>query len=457
PSDFGLIAMVTVVTGFVGQFGDLGMSMATVQRARLNDGQVSTLFWINVVMGAVVMLVTAACAPLVAWFYAEPRLTAVTLVLSTGFFMGGLTVQHQALLKRKMRFSVLAGIRMSSTIVGSGTAIALAWRGASYWALVVGQLASTMTQMVLVWAWCRWRPAMPARHTGVRPLVAFGGNLTASNVLNYVAGQIDKLLVGRFCGAEPLGVYSKAAQLLVMPVRQITAPVSSVAIPMLSRLQYEPERFRDFYRHGIQLLVTVEMPVVVFSFVVADKLVLLLLGPQWSEAVGIFRILAPAAFLMTFNAATLWVYTSLGQVHRRLRWAAMAATVRTVMIVAALPFGIRGIAAAYSFSVCVLKIPGIMFCFRFSSLKVRDLFNVLWRPAFASTVAGGLLFAALSATTSIAPATPLLLEVAISGILYGILYLAVWLALPRGRSILLGMRHLAKDLRRGPEGGDRSE
>jgi len=446
PSDFGLIAMVAVVTGFVRQFSDLGMSMATVQRHQLNGGQVSTLFWINVVMGAVVMLATAACAPLIAWFYAEPRLTRVALVLSTGFFMGGLTVQHQALLKRKMRFFALAGIRMSSATAGSAVAIACAWRGAGYWALVAGQLSTTLTQLALVWMGCRWRPGAPVRDSGVRPLVAFGGNLTASNALNYVASKIDKLLIGWSCGAQSLGIYSKAAQLLVMPIRQITAPISSVAVPVLSRLQYEPEQFRDFYRHGIQMLVTVEMPVVVFAFVAADKLVLLLLGSQWNEAVAVFRILAPAAWMLTFNAATRWVYISLGQVHRRLRWAGIAAIVRTATMIAALPFGIHGIAAAYSLSVCILRFPGIAFCYRFSHLSMRDLLAVLWRPALASVVAGGLLFPAKS-RLAVAHALPL--ELALEAALYGILYLGVWLTLPGGRSILAGMFRLARDLRRG--------
>jgi len=446
PSDFGLIAMVAVMTGFVGQFVDLGMSMATVQRHELNGGQVSTLFWINVLMGSAVMAVTAACAPLIAWFYAEPRLTAVTLILSTGFFFGGLTVQHQALLKRKMRFSALAGIRMSSATAGSAVAIACAWRGAGYWALVAGQLSTTLTQLALVWMGCRWRPGAPVRDSGVRPLIAFGGNLTASNVLNYIARQIDRLLIGRSFGAQPLGIYSKAALLLVMPLRQITAPVSGVAIPVLSRLQYEPERFRDFYRHGIQILVTVEMPVVVFSFVAADKLVLLLLGRQWSGAVPVFRILAPAAWMMTFNAATLWVYTSLGQVHRRLRWAGVAATVRTVTMIAALPFGIHGIAAAYSLLVCSLKFPGIAYCYRFSHLRMRDLLGVLWRPALASVGAGGLLS---GVTSCVAVTASLFPQIAFEGALYGILYLSIWLALPRGRPILWGMFRLARDLRRG--------
>ncbi len=104
PEDFGLIAMVTAVTGFVMMFKDMGLSMATVQRAEIDHAQISTLFWINVVLSLAFMLLTATLAPAIAWFYSEPRLTWITLALAGAFIFSGFTVQHQALLRRQMNF-----------------------------------------------------------------------------------------------------------------------------------------------------------------------------------------------------------------------------------------------------------------------------------------------------------------------------------------------------------------
>ena len=100
PADFGLVAMVTAVTGLAATFADLGLSEATIQRKEISHGQISILFWINVAIGVGLMLLTAALAPALAWFYGEPRLKNITLLLSLTFLISGLRVQHDALLNK---------------------------------------------------------------------------------------------------------------------------------------------------------------------------------------------------------------------------------------------------------------------------------------------------------------------------------------------------------------------
>src|SRR5438128_2664452 len=107
PNDYGLIGMVAVVTGFVSIFKDMGLSVATVQRDEISNDQISTLFWVNVGLSFAVMILTAAIAPVVVWFYGEPRLTLITIGRAAGFLFGGWTGQSEALLRRQMRFSAL--------------------------------------------------------------------------------------------------------------------------------------------------------------------------------------------------------------------------------------------------------------------------------------------------------------------------------------------------------------
>src|SRR5882757_9900597 len=118
PRDFGLVAMVTTVTGFLRVFKDAGLSIATVQRDRITHAQVSNLFWINVAVSVVSSLVVAAMAPVLAWFYRDSRLIGITLLLSTTYLISGSTVQHQALLKRQMRFKAIAVIEVGALTTG---------------------------------------------------------------------------------------------------------------------------------------------------------------------------------------------------------------------------------------------------------------------------------------------------------------------------------------------------
>jgi O-antigen/teichoic acid export membrane protein len=144
PRDFGLVAMVTTVTGFLRVFKDAGLSIATVQREKITHAQVSNLFWINIAVSAVSTLVVAASAPIIARFYHNPNLISITLLLSTTFLISGTTVQHQALLKRQMRFKALALIEVGSMVIGVLVGATMALRGYRYWVQASRQRLSAL-------------------------------------------------------------------------------------------------------------------------------------------------------------------------------------------------------------------------------------------------------------------------------------------------------------------------
>ena len=151
PDDYGLIGMVAILINFVGMFQYLGLSTATVKWAELTHQQVSTLFWINMALSATIMLVTFAGAPLVAWFYKEPRLIGITMAYGVSVLLAGLAIQHEAILSRQMRFTAIMVVETLGLLVGFVAAIVAAWRGAGYWALVLNQLVMTAVTVAGVW------------------------------------------------------------------------------------------------------------------------------------------------------------------------------------------------------------------------------------------------------------------------------------------------------------------
>src|SRR5215471_2302825 len=260
PADYGLIGMVAFVTGFVAMYKDLGLSTATVQKSEISFEQTSTLFWINVLLSLGITLFTAAIAPLVAWFYGEPRLALITVVTASGFFISGLAVQHEALLRRQMRYFALASISLTSVAVGYVVGIVLAWKGFSYWALVLSQLAVAAAGTLLTVSLCRWMPGLPQRNTGVRSMIRFGSNLTGFTTINYFSRNLDNLLIGRVWGAQQLGLYSRAYQLMGLPIDQINEPITSVAVPALSRLTDSPESYRRAYLRMLEKIAMLTIP-----------------------------------------------------------------------------------------------------------------------------------------------------------------------------------------------------
>ncbi|MGB3653470.1 MAG: lipopolysaccharide biosynthesis protein [Rivularia sp. (in: cyanobacteria)] len=444
PEDYGLIGMVTVVIGFAGLFKDLGLSTATIQKSEINHKQVSSLFWINFAISCATGLAVAALAPVVAWFYKEPRLTWITLALASSFIFGGLTVQHQALLKRQMSFTSLAKIEIFSILAGVVTAIISAWYGLGYWALVLMQIATSITNARAVWITCSWRPGAPLLGSGIRSMLAFGGNVTGFNIVNYFSRNLDNVLIGQYWGPQELGLYAKAYQLVLLPIQQINGPITSVALPALSSLQTQPQKYIRYYYKAILSISTIGMPMTGFLLACADKVILTLLGQQWLSAVPIFQLLMPAAFNATIGIGQGWAYQSLGMVDRQLRWGIVSSIINVILFVIGVRWGAIGVAAAYGLSRPIFLVAGFAYCFKDTPLQITELARTLYQPAFASIGAAVTLIGInILLPTGINNVIALLIDL----VLYCLLYFVIWMVLPNGRSTLFEMLHMIRTLK----------
>jgi PST family polysaccharide transporter len=210
PEDYGSVAMVTALTGFLNLFRELGLSGATIQKQEISHDEVSALFFINAGVGAVIMVATMGSAPLVAWFYHKPYLAGVTVGLSFGPFLNSLGTQHTALLDRQMRFAALALVQLTTLMAGFAAAFTIALLGGTYWALVASSIASAMWGTAGLWLVSGFRPRWPQKGTDVRPLLRFGASIVGFDVAYYFRDNVGKILIGHVWGAQPLGLYDKA-------------------------------------------------------------------------------------------------------------------------------------------------------------------------------------------------------------------------------------------------------
>src|SRR5688572_7725998 len=265
-------------------------------------------------------MIMAALSPAVAWFYQEPRLFWITIGYSLSILFTGLAIQHESLLNRQMRFGVLAVIDICSLLIGLVVALVAGWYGAGYWALVLNQSTTALARAVGVWSACIWRPGMPARGAGVKAMLSYGANFTGTNLMNYFTRNLDNALIGKFWGAQQLGMYAKAYQILLLPIEQIGSPVASVAVPALSRLVDSPERYRRAYLNIIEKLAMITMPGMVFMTVTSDWLVLFLLGPQWVTTGRIFMLLGIAAVIQPVSRTCWWLFATQGRARDMFRW-----------------------------------------------------------------------------------------------------------------------------------------
>jgi O-antigen/teichoic acid export membrane protein len=444
PEDFGLVAMASAFVALLGEFADLGLSQATIQRREVSAGQVSVLFWVNAATGAIAMAAGAALAWPIGLFYGDDRLAGIAAALSIGFLLSGIAAQPLAVLRRRMGFAAETIVTLASIAIGLAAAIAAALAGLGYWSLVVQVLAAAAVRMIGLFIASGWIPGWPARAEGVRDMLRFGGYLSGSNLLAAVLRASDKVLVGRFVGADAAGLYSNAQKLLLMPATQLNKPLTMVGRPALSRLQDEPERFRAFYRRGVELVAATSLPAIAWMAIVAEDLILLVLGREWSGSVPIFQALAPAALLGALGVVTSWIYVPLGRTDRQFRWILF----QTLALVAAMAIGVRwgaiGVAVAYSGTLVVLRPFAVAWCLHGTFIRWSDVGGAIWRGVVATVIAGSACAAALP-TVSGLPNAPARLSVSL--VIFAAAFLLGWIVVPGGVDRLRAMISMVRHLR----------
>ncbi len=375
PKDFGLVGMVVAVTGFLGLFKDLGLSTATIQREDLRHEDVSSLFWLNV--GGGLAALSAGLAPVLAWFYGEPLLTPLTLGLAGTFLLGSLGIQHHALLRRNLLFGRVAVVDLSAAALGVGAGIVAAILGAGVWALVIRVVVSELVAGVTPWLVCDWRPGRPRWTDRSKELIGFGGNLTGFSVVNYFARNVDDVLVGRVFGAASLGFYQKAYEILMLPLKQVNAPVGSVAIPALSRLDTGSERYKRAYLRILEKLLLVTSFVAAFLIMTADWAVVAVLGDKWAPAAPIFAWLGLLVFTQPLGNTTGWLFITQDRTRDMLHWGLVGSGLSVASFVAGAYWGAVGVAAAYSVSGVLVRTPAVLWWVtRRGPLRMRDFAGV---------------------------------------------------------------------------------
>jgi PST family polysaccharide transporter len=433
--------MVLSLTGVIEHAQGTGLSSATVQRAQIDHAQINGLFWINAALGLLIFVAIACLAPALAWFYGEPRLVAIGVVLAVVPWIDALGLQHAALLRRAMRFGAIAAVATGALAATRALSIAAALAGLGCWALVLQQVLLACLSTAGLWIASGWRPSRPRRVAALGSLIAFGGQVTLTDLVRHASRSVQEIAVGRFVGARALGLYTRAETLIELPLK-LTSPLSAVAVAGLSRLQGEEERYRYFFTRALFAPAAAALPAAAFLLLEAEKVVAVFLGGAWGEAVPVFRLLAPAALAASFADAARWVLLSRGRADRELRWSLAELAVLALAVMLGVRGGLLGVAAGVCAARLALTVPRLVFSLRGSPVRGRDVAGVLWRPSVASAAAV-LAAAALHASGMLAGASALVTLLCV-GAVFGLAYAGCWLLLPGGpalaRSVLAAAR-----------------
>jgi O-antigen/teichoic acid export membrane protein len=387
PGAFGLVAMVTAVSGALCLFLDLGLSVAAIQKQTLSQQESSTIFWINTGIGTSLSALLGASAPVLAHFYRQPQLFAVTIALAPTLLLTSLGAQHSVLLQRQMRFKAIALIEIFSLSLSSAIAIIMAKTGCGYWALVVMAISQPLSSSTCLWFGSRWIPARPRRIDSLSGMFRFGGTVTLNCIVFYIGSNLDKVLLGRFWGASPIGLYTRAYQLTKIPIDSVHAAFGQVAFAAISRVQDDPPRLNRYWVSGYSLILSFSVPVCFAAALFARDIIPPLLGPHWAEAVKLIELLSGGILAQAIYNPLTWLLDAMGHADKALKMSLGAAPAMIAGSLAGMPYGPEGVALGYSGALLASVLPVIAWSVKGSPISFWAVLRTLARPLTSAGVA----------------------------------------------------------------------
>lgn len=437
PAEFGLVGMAMAFVTFFTMFNDMGISAALVRAKAPSRGFWSSAFWINLGLGLSLTTLVWFCAPAIAGFYGQPTVEPLTRALAFILLMHCLFLVPMAWLQREFRFRTIAGIDLASTLLSAGVAVWMALEGYGVWALVAQQLVQFGVKAVGGFVFQRAPISLDWDAREIIEVLPFSLRLTGAGFIAFINRQTDNILIGKFLGAEALGFYGRAYQIMLVPVNSLSIGAGFALYPAFASMQTEMERFSRLYLRSLGLIAVVTLPMMTGLALVAEPFVALVFGPGWEPVVPVLAALSLAGMIQAVVGITNVMWKALGQSEVLLHWA----IIRMFGFVSAFAFGvwmesIAILALAYLAVNVLLFLPFQLLALRRVGIASSE-FLAAMLPALVSTLAmAGVIWGLVNFVPGLAgwPSYAQLgLVVPIGVVIYGAVLVSVFPAYVRGQ------------------------
>jgi len=435
PADFGLVALSTSFQQSIEAFVILGVEDAVVREKAPTRDVYDTGFTLNVLRSILTAVIVLALAVPAGRFFAEPRLGNILIALAAGTLVEGFTNIGIVDFRRDFAFNKEFQLWLLPRLIGIGLTLASAFTWRSYWALVIGILASRILRVVFSYHMHPHRPRFTLR--AWRRLISYSTWSWALNLVGLVRDRSDAILIGRMLGPTQVGIYSVGAEVAALPTTELIEPFGRVAFSGFAAARDAEMAPAEAYLRLIAAMSLLTLPAAAGIALVADPLVNLAFGTLWASAVPLIQILALAGVPMVFGVigATLFaVHALLPQIFSI---GLGSVLLRVALLIVFIDrFGLYGAAIAAAIAICVEQSLYVALTMRQIALKLAELVNVTWRVLLATAAMAAVLLRT-GLTEHAAGASPaalthqLALGVAVGAAVYATVLLTAWLAAGR--------------------------
>lgn len=331
PQDFGLMAVVSVLAVFLSFVSEMGLGPAIIQFNNLTSRQLAGLFWTTVVVGTTAGLVLSFSGPLIAKFYARAIYMQIANGIALNVALSCWAIVPLALLRRGQRFKAIAGAEISSALLSGASAAYAAMQGAGVEALVVKSTGNALFMFAICMA-CACPPLRAPSVRGMRHVLTYSSYQFLFNLVNYFTRNLDKLLIGKFMGATPLGLYDMSYRLMLLPISNLTHVVTPAIQPVYSEHGSRPDLIFASYQKLVRVLLIGGGFVGLACVVCSPEIIEVAYGPKWVSAIPIFSILSLSIALQVVLSSTGSVFQALGKTSLLFK-SGVLSTVTTVIAI----------------------------------------------------------------------------------------------------------------------------
>lgn len=363
PAEYGIMAMALVIINLGILLRDLGTSAAIIQKKKLTQDLINTIFWLNSFMGLILAIVIIISAPFVASFYGQVKLFPVLILLSITFPLSSCAATHLALLERDSHFKIISFIEVSSSIVAVIVAISMANMGFGVFSLVGQAIILNLMSAIQFWRASKWRPSFKRfiNFTELRSIFGFSANLSLFNFINYFSRNADSFIIGKFLPAATLGSYNLAYRLMLFPIQTLTFVANRSLYPILSRHQDDSLLISKNYFNCVFVILMLTTPLMSGLAFYSTPFIQLVFGEQWFLTAEILRWLAPTAIIQAVLSTTGAVFMAKAKTDVLMRLGILGTFLQVGAFIIGVQYDIKIFAMCYFIANCINFFP-VMFC-----------------------------------------------------------------------------------------------
>jgi PST family polysaccharide transporter len=389
PAEFGIVALVTVVSGFFERVvGDTGTSSAIVQRPTLTHGLASSILFLNLGIGFLTSLLFFVAATPISILLGSSDTIGFVRVVGLLAFINSFTYVPQALFRRTLQFQKLATANLANAAVTGFTSIGFAVADFGAWSIVYGNLSGSVVGVIVAWALGSWRPAWYFSRSDLADISTFSAYLSAKNLFGYITFAGDRFVVGRLLGVTDLGFYGLANRLMRYPTQIVAQTYRSTVFPGLARLQDDIEATANAYRRSVSTIALLVFPLSVAVAAVAEPLVSLALPPAWEPVAPVLAIIACTSGLQAVAGTTGSLYTARGRTDLAFRWQVGSSIVYMICYLLGALWGVSGVAGGYLVGTLILIYPAFAIPLGLINVSVRPVLGEATVTATVAAVSG---------------------------------------------------------------------